>query len=116
MDQLLSLHAAPSETAMRMLCLVADAERGQRLLVDWQALAPGARCQICHDGIEALFVTAPTTVDWLLLDPASIQPHRAAWLASWRRLAPLSRVIELDADAGSDATRLRVALAGAYAR
>ncbi len=101
---------------MRMLCLVADAERGRSLLASWQALAPGARCQLCHDDIEALFVTAPATVDWLLLDPASIQPHRAAWLASWRRLAPLSRVIELGPDAGSDTTRLRVALAGADAR
>ncbi|MDI4635915.1 hypothetical protein J7U46_22870 [Pelomonas sp. V22] len=94
---------------MRILLLIADPARRERLLDACRNANHQAHAVDPLDTASAVFTVAPDRIDLLLLDPQLLVRHGAALLSDWRRMAPSSRVVMLT-DAGDDLSVLKAAL------
>lgn len=94
---------------MRILLLIADHARRERLLQACRSACHQAHAVDPLDSASAVFTIAPDRIDLLMLDPQLLAQHGAALLSDWRRMAPSSRVVMLTA-AGDDLSVLESAL------
>lgn len=95
---------------MLILLLIPDAQRRQQLLARCTSAGIEAQGVDPADAGAAVFSLPLDRVDLLVLDPESLRRRGLAMLASWRRMAPQSRLLLLSEDADEDLQRLQEAM------
>lgn len=100
--------AAPARP--QALLLIADTARRLRLQACCEQAGVEVRSADPEDIGRAVFDAAPDRVDLLVLEQTQLQRQGVSLLASWRRMAPRSRLVLLGDDSGPDQERMEQAL------